>query len=107
MKSIKGGICLPNIEWMTWIDWAHFLKMLIIPGCILFASLTVGIMLNRTIRKRVAGHLTSDETTWQFIFINALQGVPISLCLVVGLYWIVNTIDIIEPLVMIFSYILF
>ena len=36
-----------------------------------------------------------------------MQGVPISLCLVVGLYWIVNTIDIIAPLVRIFSYILF
>ena len=98
---------MPNMEWMTWIDWAHFLKMLIIPGCILIASLTIGIMLNRAIKKRVAAHLSSDEMTWQYIFTNALQGVPISLCLVVGLYWIVNTIDIIEPLVKIFSYILF
>ena len=34
---------------------------------------------------------------------------PVSLCLVVGLYWIVNTntINIIEPLTRLFSYILF
>ena len=98
---------MPNMEWTTWVDWAQFLKMLLVPGCILIASLTAGIMLNRAIKKQVAGHLMTDETTWQHICINALQGVPVSLCLVVGLYWIVNTINIIEPLVKIFSYILF
>jgi small-conductance mechanosensitive channel len=64
-------------------------------------------MVNRMIKRRIMQHLTIEEATWQYIFINAMQGVPISLCLVVGLYWIVNTIDIIEPLVRIFSYILF
>ena len=98
---------MPNMEWTTWVDWAQFLKMLLVPGCILIASLTAGIMLNRAIKKQVTGHLMTDETTWQHICINALQGVPVSLCLVVGLYWIVNTINIIEPLVKIFSYILF
>ncbi|MBQ1417492.1 MAG: mechanosensitive ion channel family protein [Selenomonas sp.] len=81
--------------------------MLLIPGCILAAALTVGIMVNRMIKRRIMQHRTIEEATWQYIFINAMQGVPISLCLVVGLYWIVNTIDIIEPLVRIFSYILF
>ncbi|MBQ1462194.1 MAG: mechanosensitive ion channel family protein [Selenomonas sp.] len=81
--------------------------MLLIPGCILTAALTVGIMVNRMIKRRIMQHLTIEEATWQYIFINAMQGVPISLCLVVGLYWIVNTIDIIAPLVRIFSYILF
>ena len=98
---------MPNLAWMGWIDWTHLLEMLIIPGCILAASLTAGITINRIIHRRVARHLDTDEASWQYIFINALQGVPISLCLVVGLYWIVNTIDIIEPLVRIFSYILF
>ncbi|WP_156031720.1 mechanosensitive ion channel family protein [Selenomonas sp. AE3005] len=81
--------------------------MLLIPGCILAAALTVGIMVNRMIKRRIMQHLTIEEATWQYIFINAMQGVPISFCVVVGLYWIVNTIDIIEPLVRIFSYILF
>ena len=98
---------MPNTEWMSWIDWTHLLEMLIVPFCILIAALTAGITLNRMIKKRVLNRLASDETNWQNIFINALQGVPISFCLVVGLYWIVNTIDIIEPLVKIFSYILF
>ncbi len=95
------------MEWLNWFDWTHLLEMLIVPIGILVAALTAGITLNRMIKKRVMHRLTSDETSWQSVFINALQGVPISLCLVVGLYWIVNTIDIIEPLVRIFSYILF
>ena len=98
---------MPNTEWMSWIDWTHLLEMLIVPFCILIVALTAGITLNRMIKKRVLNRLASEETSWQNIFINALQGVPISFCLVVGLYWIVNTIDIIEPLVKIFSYILF
>ena len=98
---------MPNLEILSLINWAHLLEMLLIPGCILAAALTVGIMVNRMIKRRIMQHLTIEEATWQYIFINAMQGVPISLCLVVGLYWIVNTIDIIEPLVRIFSYILF
>ena len=98
---------MPNMEILSHINWAHLLEMLLIPGCILAAALTVGIMVNRMIKRRIMQHLTIEEATWQYIFINAMQGVPISLCLVVGLYWIVNTIDIIEPLVRIFSYILF
>ncbi|MBQ5419367.1 MAG: mechanosensitive ion channel family protein [Selenomonas sp.] len=95
------------MEILSLINWAHLLEMLLIPGCILAAALTVGIMVNRMIKRRIMQHLTIEEATWQYIFINAMQGVPISFCVVVGLYWIVNTIDIIEPLVRIFSYILF
>ncbi len=98
---------MPNLEILSLINWAHLLEMLLIPGCILAAALTVGIMVNRMIKRRIMQHLTIEEATWQYIFINAMQGVPISFCVVVGLYWIVNTIDIIEPLVRIFSYILF
>ena len=96
-----------NMKWLSWFDWTHLLEMLLVPACILVAALTAGITLNRMIKKRLMHRLTTDETSWQNILINALQGVPISFCLVVGLYWIVNTIDIIEPLVRIFSYILF
>ena len=96
-----------NMAWLSWFDWTHLLEMLLVPACILVAALTAGITLNRMIKKRIMHRLTTDETSWQNILINALQGVPISFCLVVGLYWIVNTIDIIEPLVRIFSYILF
>lgn len=99
---------MPNMEWMTWVDWAHLAEMLVVPLCILAAALTIGIAINRRINKEIQRHrAASEETTWQDVFIKALYGVPVSLCLIVGLYWIVNTIDIIPPLVKIFSYILF
>ena len=96
-----------HYDWLSWIDWTHLMEMLFIPICILAASLTVGIMLNKLINSRIENHLNIDENSWFYIFINALRGVPVSLCLVVGLYWIVNTINIIEPLTRLFSYILF
>ena len=96
-----------HYDWLAWIDWTHLMEMLFIPICILAASLTVGIMLNKLINRRIENHLNIDENSWFYIFINALRGVPVSLCLVVGLYWIVNTINIIEPLTRLFSYILF
>lgn len=96
-----------NYDWLSWIDWKHLLEMLFIPFCILIASLSIGITLNKLINRRITHHLNIDEDSWFYVFINALRGVPVSLCLVVGLYWIVNTIDIIEPLTRLFSYILF
>ena len=96
-----------HYDWLSWIDWTHLMEMLFIPICILAASLTVGIMLNKLINRRIENHLNIDENSWFYIFINALRGVPVSLCLVVGLYWIVNTINIIEPMTRLFSYILF
>ena len=96
-----------SYDWLSWIDWTHLMEMLFIPICILAASLTVGIMLNKLINRRIENHLNIDENSWFYIFINALRGVPVSLCLVVGLYWIVNTINIIEPLTRLLSYILF
>lgn len=96
-----------HYDWLSWIDWTHLMEMLFIPICILAASLTVGIMLNKLINRRIENHLNIDENSWFYIFINALRSVPVSLCLVVGLYWIVNTINIIEPLTRLFSYILF
>ena len=96
-----------SYDWLSWIDWTHLMEMLFIPICILAASLTVGIMLNKLINRRIENHLNIDENSWFNIFITALRGVPVSLCLVVGLYWIVNTINIIAPLTRLFSYILF
>lgn len=103
----NGGILLPSFDWTKLADWEHFLEPLIVPLCILFGALAVGITLNKLINRRIRTHLDIEEGTWHYVFINAMKGVPISLTLVVGLYWIVNTIDIIEPLVRIFSYILF
>lgn len=107
---MKKEVIFLHYDWLAWIDWTHLMEMLFVPICILVASLTIGIMLNKLINRRIENHLNIDEEdSWFYIFINALRGVPVSLCLVVGLYWIVNTntINIIEPLTRLFSYILF
>lgn len=106
---MKKEVIFLHYDWLAWIDWTHLMEMLFVPICILVASLTIGIMLNKLINRRIENHLNIDEDSWFYIFINVLRGVPVSLCLVVGLYWIVNTntINIIEPLTRLFSYILF
>ena len=103
----NGGILLPSFDWTKLADWEHFLEPLIVPLCILFGALAVGITLNKLINRRIRTHLDIEEGTWHYVFINAMKGVPISLTLVVGLYWIVNTIDIPPSLTKLFSYILF
>ena len=98
---------MPSFDWTKLADWEHFLEPLIVPICILFGALAVGITLNKLINRRIRTHLDIEEGTWHYVFINAMKGVPISLTLVVGLYWIVNTIDIPPSLTKLFSYILF
>ena len=98
---------MPNFDWLSWFDWKHLIEMLAVPCCILIGALAVGIAVNKLVNRRIRTHLSIEEGTWHYVFINALKGVPISLALVVGLYWIVNTIDIPAPLTRLFSYILF
>ncbi len=90
------------------VDWTDFLSMLIVPAIILFVSLSVGIALNKFLQKKVQARIENDDSEIKPIFFRALHGVPISFCLIVGLYWIVNTsAHLPEGLVKIFSYILF
>ncbi len=35
-----------------------------------------------------------DKESWQYIFVNAIRGLPISWCSGVGLYWTINSLDI-------------
>ncbi len=96
---------MPNID-LSNVDWTYYLHVLTIPIGILAAALTIGILLNRFINRYIEQH-TSDESTLTNVFINALKGVPISFCLVAGLYWIVNTVEFTPTLTKIFSYVLF
>ncbi|MBQ7479523.1 MAG: mechanosensitive ion channel family protein [Selenomonadaceae bacterium] len=96
---------MPNID-LSNIDWTYYIELLTLPACILAAALIIGIALNRFINQHIKQHL-SDEVTLTKVFFNALKGVPISFCLVAGLYWIVNTIAFTPTLTKIFSYILF
>jgi len=81
---------------------------LVIPACILAASLAIGIFLNKLLKEKVSRRIQDDESGIKGIFFNALHGVPISFCVIVGLYWIVNTSGHLpEGLARIFSYVLF
>ena len=98
---------MPNFDWTSLADWKFFLEPLFVPLCILIGALAVGITLNKLVSRRIERHVDVEEGTWHYVFIHAMKGVPISLTLVVGLYWIVGTIDIPPQLTKLFSYVLF
>ena len=88
---------------LTNIDWHYFIA----PGAILIVALVAGVTLNRFVNKRIANKLTSEEHTIKNVFFRAVQGIPLFFCIVAGLYWIVNTVNIPASLQKIFSYVLF
>ena len=90
-----------NIPWSTVVD------DLIIVACILTVSLIAGVVLNRMLTKKLEAKVEASDSELMELFFRALKGVPISLCLVIGLYWSVQTSDLPESLDKIFSYVLF
>ena len=95
------------MENFSFVDWTGHLQILILPACILIFSFLLGITLNRLVNRQIANRIDTDETSLKNVFVHAVKGVPISFCMVAGLYWIVNTIDITPSVTKIFSYLLF
>ncbi len=96
------------MDFLQSIDWEQLLDMFLLPGCILAGSLTIGFTLNNMIEKRLHQHVSGiAENSFPYIVIRALHGVPISLSLVTGLYWIVNTSSLHPSMAKLFSYVLF
>ena len=89
------------------INWTHLFQMLLLPACMLSASLVVGIFLNKLINRRIRSSLDLTPDSLQYVFIHALRGVPLSWCFGVGVYWTINSIDISQSLARLLSYILF
>ena len=91
-----------------WDEFAGRVMMpLLPPTLVMLAALAVGIAINKLLNRRLNQHLQGEEGTWTYLFLNALRGVPISLCLIIGLYWSISLIDFIQSFVKLFSYILF
>ena len=90
-----------NIAWSTVVD------DLIIVGCILSVSLVVGIVLNRMLTKKLEAKVEASDSELMEIFFRAMKGLPISLCLVTGLYWSVQASTLPTSLDTVFSYVLF
>lgn len=97
------------MEFLQNVDWLSLADKLVMPVCILVASLFIGIFLNGKLQDSLKERVYADDASKvKSIFFHALQGLPISMCLIIGLYWIVNTADYLpEGLVRIFSYLLF
>lgn len=74
------------------IDFGHVFDVLLIPICIQIGALFLGSFINRLINTYLGKNV--DRESWQFIFVNALRGLPISWCSGVGLYWTINSLDI-------------
>ena len=96
------------MEYLHNIDWLALGQKLIMPACILFISLFIGVVLNQLLTRKIEQRVKATDSEIMGIFFRELKGVPISFCLVTGLYWIVNTSERMPAgLVRIFSYILF
>ena len=89
------------------IDWSTVADDLIIVACILSVSLIVGVVLNRMLTKKLDEKAESTDSELMEIFFRAMKGLPISLCLVTGLYWSVQAATLPTSLDTVFSYVLF
>ncbi len=89
------------------IDWLALGHKLILPACIMVVAFCVGVVVNRLLTQKLAHHVKSSESELMEIFFRAMKGVPIYLCMVIGLYWVVTTSDLPAGLEKIFSYVLF
>ena len=85
----------------------EFLNMLLLPAAILVCSFFVGLFLNRLVQNRIDRHLDVDETTFKFVVVKALKGLPLSWCMGVGVYWMIKVMDLPGPIDQLLSYILF
>ncbi|MBR0262229.1 MAG: mechanosensitive ion channel family protein [Selenomonadaceae bacterium] len=95
------------LNYFQHIDWWALGQKLIIPACILVFAFFVGVAINHLLTQKLARHVKASESELMEIFFRAMKGVPISLCMVIGLYWCVTTSELPAGLEKIFSYILF
>ena len=89
------------------IDFNTLIELLIVPVGIVLASLTVGIIADRLIRRYIDHHLAVEESTWKYVLIRSMQGVPIFFSFIIGLYWAIDAVEISPTLTKMLSYVLF
>ena len=95
------------MDFLQQIDWSSVIDDLIIVACILGVALTIGIVLNRMLTKKLEAIAKDRDSELMGIFFRAMKGIPISLCMVIGLYWSVQSADLPDSLDKVFSYVLF
>ena len=85
----------------------NLVDLLLIPACIVLASLTAGVIADRLIRRYIGHHLAVEESTWKYVLIRSMQGVPIFFSFIIGLYWAIDAVEISPTLTKLLSYLLF
>ena len=88
-------------------DAMALIELLIVPTCIVLGALTVGIIADRLIRRYIRHHLAVDESTWKYVLIRSMHGVPIFFSFIIGLYWAIDAVEISPTLTKMLSYVLF
>lgn len=89
------------------LDVKALVELLLVPTCIVLGALTVGIITDRLIRRYINHHLAVDESTWKYVFIRSMHGVPIFFSFIIGLYWAIDAVEISPTLTKMLSYLLF
>ena len=89
------------------LDVKAIVELLLVPTCIVLGALTVGIIADRLIRRYINHHLAVDESTWKYVFIRSVHGVPIFFSFIIGLYWAIEAVEISPTLTKLLSYLLF
>ena len=89
------------------LNFSNLVDLLLVPACIVLASLTAGIIADRLIRRYIGHHLAVEESTWKCVLIRSMQGVPIFFSFIIGLYWAIDAVEISPTLTKLLSYLLF
>lgn len=89
------------------LNFNDLVSLLIVPCCIILASLTAGIIADRLIRRYIDHHLAVEESTWKYVLVRSMQGVPIFFSFIVGLYWAIDAVEISPTVTKLLSYLLF
>ena len=85
----------------------NLVDLLLVPSCIVLAALAAGIIADRLIRRYIGPHLAVEESTWKYVLIRSMQGVPIFFSFIVGLYWAIDAVEISPTVTKLLSYLLF
>ena len=84
------------------LDFDTLVDLLLVPASIVLAALTAGI-----IRRYIDRHLDVEESTWKYVLIRSMQGVPIFFSFIIGLYWAIDAVEISPTVTKLLSYLLF
>ena len=89
------------------LNFNNLVNLLIVPCSIVLAALTAGIIADRLIRRYIGHHVAVEESTWKYVLVRSMQGVPIFFSFVIGLYWAIDAVEISPTLTKLLSYLLF